>query len=73
MQTEFSLEYQNKHMLFFIHKEFSKQIVMAHTYLMVPTWIVKNPRCKVKLWDTLMSLKHSVQEEVLRQLGEPND
>ena len=42
------------------HKVVYKQIVFTYSYLMVCFQTVKDARCKVKIWDTLMSQKRPV-------------
>ena len=54
--------------VFFFHKVFYKQIVFNHSNLMVCFRIVKDARCKIRTWDTLMSKKRSVQADVLSSL-----
>ena len=49
----------------FFHKVVYKWIVFCHFYLMVCIQTVKDNRCKIKMWDTLLPQKWSVEAKIL--------
>ena len=49
----------------FFHKVVYIWIVFYHFYLMVCIQTVKDNRCKIKMWDTLLPQKWSVEAEIL--------
>ena len=68
MQAGYSLEYQNIqytyiYIYIYIHKGFYKQITNTHLSMMVCilTLTLKDAICKIKIWNTLMPQKWSIQ------------
>ena len=54
-----------QHKYTFFHKVVYIWIVFYHFYLMVCIQTVKDNRCKIKMWDTLLPQKWSVEAEIL--------